>query len=186
MPPLTARDKRTIRYAAVGIAIYLVAFIGFKSWRKIESNRKDYTQLIARVAHEQQQIRDYENKVLLFEKLSELYRIDPRKLPKETLAAEASAAIQNAARQGGFKLGPFRETPGRSGGRELTSIQFDGIGPLPAALTLIHNLQTLGYPLVIDSLQLTQDPTKPGMLKVNATVVLLNFETWKKETPPNA
>jgi hypothetical protein len=186
MPTFTARDKKTFRYAATGIAVYLVLFFAFTTWKKLEGRRRQYQELVAKAQREQQEVKNYENKVLLFEKLRDTYKLDPAKLPKETLAAEASAAIQNAARQGGFKLGPVRETPGRSSGRELFSMQFDGVGPLPAALTMIHKIQTLGFPIVIDSLQLTQEPGKPGMLKVNATVVILNFEQWKTGTAPNA
>jgi hypothetical protein len=186
MPALTEREKRTVRIGAIGVSIYLLLFLGFRAWKKLESGRASYQELLARVQREQRDVRSAENKVLLFEKLTDAFHLDPRKLPKETLVAEASAAIQNAARQGGFQLGPVRESAGRGTGRELSSIQFDGFGPLPAALTMIHKIQTLGYPVLIDSLQLSQDPTKPGMLKVNATVVILNFEQWKTEEAPNA
>jgi hypothetical protein len=186
MAPLTERDKKTVRLAAIAIAVYLVFFFGFKGWRKLENGRANYQQLLTRLQREQQETRTAENKVLLYEKLKEAYRLDPRKLSRESVVAEASSAIQSAAREGGFQLGPMRETAGRSNGRELSSIQFDGFGPLPAALALIHKVQTLGYPVVIDSLQLTQDATKPGMLKVNAVLVILNFDQWKTAEVPNA
>jgi hypothetical protein len=168
------------------LAIYLVSFFGFRGWRALERSRADYQQLLLRVEREQLDVQRYENDLLLFEKLSEAFRFDPRKLSKETLVAEASAAIQDTARLGGFQLGPVRETPGRATSQELSTIQFDGMGPLPAALALVHKLQTLGYPLVIDSLQFSQDPRKPGMLNMSVTVVILNFERWQKGTPPNA
>ncbi|HEV8542170.1 MAG TPA: hypothetical protein VGR78_07255 [Verrucomicrobiae bacterium] len=186
MAALTAREKRTVRVAVIGIAIYLAVFLGFRLWQKLEAGRTNYQQLLTRLQREQRDVRTAENQVRLFQKLTEAYRLDPRKLPKETLVAEASSAIQNAARQGGFQLGPVRESAGRGSSRELSTIQFDGFGPLPAALTMIHKIQTLGYPVMIDSLQLAQDPTKPGMLKVNATLVILNFEQWKTEEVPNA
>ena len=186
MANLTAKDKRTIRLAAVGLGIYLVLFFGFRAVKNLEQSKREYGQLLAKAQREQQEARRQENDVLLFEKLIALYGFDPRKLPKETLVAEASAAIQNAARQGGLQLGPVREIPGRATARELSTIQFDGMGPLPAALTLLHKLQTLGYPVVIDSLQLSQEAAKPGMLKMNVTLLILNFDQWQKGTPPNA
>lgn len=186
MPQLTERDKRTIRLASIGIAIYLVLFFGFKGWRKLETGRANYRELLAKAQREQLATEAAENRVLLFEKLKDTYHLDPRKLPKETLLAEASSAIQKAAMENGFGLGPIRESAGRTNGRELSTITFDGAGPLPGALTLLQKLQTLGYPLVIDSLQLTQDPTKPGMLKMNAVVVILNFEQWKGAEVPSA
>jgi hypothetical protein len=78
-----------------------------------------------------------------------------------------------------------RETQ-RVTGRELSSIQIDGAGPLPAALNLVHTLQALGYPVVIESMQLVQEANKPGMLKVNLTLVILNFEQWQKGRGANA
>jgi hypothetical protein len=186
MPNITEKDKRTIRIAVIGIAIYLAFFFGVRGWKKLEAQRTDYKRLLEKVQREEQDAHAFENKVLLFEKYRDAYRLDPSRLPKETLVAEASAAIQNAARQDGIQLGPVRETPGRTSGRELATIQFDGTGPLAAALALIHKVQTLGYPVVIDSLQLTPDASKPGTLKVNATVVILNFEFWKAGGGPNA
>jgi hypothetical protein len=186
MPAITERDKRTIRIAAIGLAVYLVVFFGFKGWKRLEAQRTGYRQLLAKVQREEQELRAYENKVLLFEKYRDAYRLDPARLPRETLVSEASSAIQNMARQDGIQLGPVRENPGRSSGRELATIQFDGTGPLPAALTLIQKVQTLGYPVVIDSLQLTPDASRPGTLKINATLVILNFEFWNKSEAPNA
>src|SRR5438552_4120268 len=102
MPAITERDKRTIRIASVGIAIYLVLFFGLKAWKKLEGRRDDYQRLLTKVQKEEQDVRAYENKVLLFAKYRDAYRLDPDRLPTETLVAEASAAIQNAARQDGI------------------------------------------------------------------------------------
>jgi hypothetical protein len=185
MPALTDRDKRTIRVAAIGISIYLALFFGVRGWRRLEAQRTSYRQLVEKVSRDEQEVRAYENRVFLFEKYRDFYQLDPARLPKETLVADASAAIQAIARQDGLQLGPVRESPGRSSGRELATIQFDGTGPLTAVLGLVHKVQTLGYPVMIDSLQLTQDSAKPGTLKLNATVVILNFEFWKSAEGPN-
>jgi hypothetical protein len=183
---ISEKDKRTLRLAGIALAIYLALFFGFRSWKSLEKSRADFQQLVRKVEREQLETRRQESDLLLFEKLSDLYKLDPRKLPKETLVAEASAAIQNAARQGGFQLTSVRETSGRAAGRELSSIQLDGMGPLPAALNLVHTLQALGFPVVIESMQLVQEANKPGMLKVNLILVILNFEQWQKGTGSNA
>src|SRR5437762_13818192 len=104
---MTDRDKKTVRIAGIGVLIYLVAFGGFKLWRNGGSNRDDYQMLLKRAEQLQAEVRMQENKVLLFEKLSDLYKFDPKKVKKETLVADASAAIQSAAQQGGIQLGPF-------------------------------------------------------------------------------
>lgn len=181
---MTDRDRKTIRFAAIGLAIYLVAFFGYKFLKGGGRNQAD-AQTLARQADQlQNEVRALENKALLYEKLSGLYRLDPRKIKKETLVADASAAIQNAAQQGGIQLGPFREAPGRPTARELTTIQVEGSGPVPAALGLVHRLQTLGFPLIIESVQFGPAQGRPGQLKVNVTIVILNYDQFKEG--PNA
>jgi hypothetical protein len=203
---MTDRDKKTIRIAGIAIAIYLVAFFGFKMWRKGATGRDDYQQLVRSAEKLQSEVRAQENKVLVFQKLSEIYQLDPRKLKKETLVADASAAIQSAAQQGGIALGPLREAPARSSGRELTTIQVEGTGQATAALALLHRLRTLGYPLIIDSVQIGPPqaqggprgpggpgggpppgmgpPGRPGMVKINLSITILNYDQWKEG--PNA
>lgn len=186
MASLTPRDRKTIRFAALGIAIYLGLFFGVKLWRHLERDRAGYDLLLTQARREVQAARDDENRALLFEKLSAQFRLDPRKISRETLVAQASAAIQDAARQSGIQLGPVRETAGRATARELSTIQFDGLGQVTAALGLVHKIQSLGFPLVIDSVQLTPQMNPPGMLKLNLTVIILNFEQWKTAGGKNA
>lgn len=181
---MTERDQKTLRIAAIGIAIYLVGFFGFKFLKNGNRSQLD-TQTLTRKAEQlQNEVRSLESKALLFEKLSEQYHFDPRKIKKETLVADASAAIQSAAQQGGIQLGPFREAPGRPNARELTTIQVEGSGPIPATLGLVHRLQTLGFPLIIESVQFGPAQNRPGQLKVNLTIILLNYDQFKEG--PNA
>ena len=60
-------------------------------------------------------------------------------------------------------------------------MQFEAVGPVNAIMSLIHKIETLGYPLIIDSLELGVDPRQPGKLKLNVQLVILDFEQWKKE-----
>jgi hypothetical protein len=186
MRTLTDHEKRTLRLGAVGVAIYLVLFFGWRGWRHLELGRSEYQQLWADAQKLQRELRPYENKLLLTQKLRETYRLDPWKLSRATVVAEASAAIQNEAKSRGLELGPIREAPARASAKELASMQFEGIGPVPAVITLLHRLEILGYPMILDSLQINADPTKPGMVKVNFTMVILDFDQWKTPEPPHA
>jgi hypothetical protein len=51
-------------------------------------------------------------------------------------------------------------------------------------MKFLHEITSLGYPIVIDSLQLNPDPSGPGHIKVNLSIVVLDYEQWKKG--PNA
>jgi len=53
-------------------------------------------------------------------------------------------------------------------------------------MSLLHRLETLGYPLILDSVQMTPEVTKPGMVKLNLTIVILDFDQWKSEGGPHA
>jgi len=186
MRTLSDHEKRTIRFAAVGLSIYLVLFGGLRCWKFLEVKRADYQRLVKEASGLKQEIRRYEDKVLLVTKLMEGLRVDPAKLSRESLVGAASDAIQKAAASGGLKLGPIRESPARPATKELASMQLEGAGPVPAVTTFLLRLETLGYPMIVDSVLLSPEPTRPGMLKVNLTIIILDFEQWKKEQAPNA
>ena len=144
MPQLTDRDKRTIRLGAAALAIYLVLFFGLRTWNHLEKKRSEYQNLITTAQRLHREILPLENRVLLAQKLKESFRMDPAKLSKTTLVADASAAIQNAAKAGKVALGPIRESPARAAAKELASIQLEGSGPVPAIMELLHRLPNLG------------------------------------------
>jgi hypothetical protein len=186
MYTLTEREKRTVRIAVAGISIYLVLFLGLRGWKHFETRRSEYQKLVRNAQNLKRELQPYENKTLLLDKLKGTFHLDPSKLSKATLVGEASAAIQKAAATGGVQLGPIRESSARPSAKELASMQLEGVGPIPAVMTLLHRLETLGYPLIIDSVQLNGDPTKPGMIKVNLSIIILDFEQWKSEEMRNA
>ena len=181
MRNLNDREKRTLRLAAIGVALYLVVFFGVRLWKQGEGRRSAYQQLVSEAETLQREFQRYETKVLEAEKLKATFRIEPARLSKATLVSEASAAIQRTAKSGGLQLGPVRESPARSAAREVSSMQIEGTGPVPAVMGFIHRLGAIGYPLILDSVQMTRDPTKPGMLKISLTVVILDFEQWQKK-----
>jgi hypothetical protein len=181
MIQLTERDKRTIRRAAVGLSIYLVLFFGFRGWKHLEAARADYEGLLLEAETLSLQVQEYDDKALLIEKLQRNLQVNVSELTKATVVGEVSAAIQKAAQAGSIQLGPIRESPARASAKELASMQLEGVGPVPALMTLLHRLNTLGYPVIVDSLLLTPEPSKPGMMKLNLTIVIMDFEQWKKE-----
>jgi len=185
MPKISERDKRTLRIAGAGLAIYLILFFGITGWKRLEAKRAEYRDLVASAERLKREVQPYENRVLLAQKLKETFKMDPQKLSRLTVVADASAAIQKAAQSGKVQLGPIRETPGRSSSKELASIQLEGAGPVPAIMGFLHRLESLGYPLVVEAVQLTPE-NKPGSLKMNLTIVILDFDQWKQDEVPNA
>jgi hypothetical protein len=180
MRPLSPQETRTIRLATVGISLYLLIFFGARGWKSVTSGGGDYRRMMEDAQLLRDEVRTYENKAELLDKLMRKSNLDPAKLKAITVAAEANAAIQKAATGGGIALGPIRESQGSASTKELASIQVEGQGPVPAVMAFLHRLDTLGYPLVIDSLQLTPQQMPPGNLKFNMTIIILDFEQWKK------
>ncbi len=183
MRTLTTREKRTIRFAGIGIVIYLILFCGLKGWSYFGNKRLEYQQLVRDAARLKQEVEIYEGKSSVVKKLMDGFRMDPMKLSRASVVAEASAALQKAAAGGGVQVGPVRETPGRPSSKELGSVQMEGAGQLRSVIALLHQIQSVGFPLIVDSVQITQEATKPGMAKINLTIVILDFEQWSKEAP---
>jgi hypothetical protein len=181
MRAFTNREKRTIRFATIGLAIYLGLFVGYRGVASLETRRADYRRLVREAQDLKTEVNRYETKIAVVKKLMESFQLDPARLKRTSVVAEASAAIQKAATGGGLQLGPIRESPARPASGELATIQFEGTGPLPAALGLLHRLERLGYPVVIDSAQIAAEATRPGQVKLNLTLVILDFEQWQKE-----
>jgi hypothetical protein len=63
-------------------------------------------------------------------------------------------------------------------------MQVEGSGQVASALQLLHRLRTLGYPLLIDSVQFGPAQGRPGQIKVNVSITILNYDQWKEG--PNA
>jgi hypothetical protein len=185
MRTLTPHEKRTVRFGAAVIVIYLLVFGGLQVWRYFVRCRADYQQLVNQADRLKQEVRLYDDRVSVVKKLMESLRLDPAKLARTSVVAEASAAIQKAALSGGVLVGPVRESPARPSSKELATVQLEGTGPVPAVMGFLSRLESVGFPLIIDSVQLTPD-MRPGQLKVNLTILILDFDQWSKEGAPHA
>lgn len=185
MRTITDHEKRTIRRAAIGIAIYLVLFGGFQMWKYLHKQRLEYLQLVADAQELRLKVQTYQSRADSLKHLMEDFHLDPAKLSQETIVGEASSAIQKAASSSGIQVGAVRESASRGTGDELATVQFEGSGSVVAVTGLLNRMQTLGYPLMIDSVQMTPD-NRPGMMKLSLTIVILNFEKWKNPEATHA
>jgi hypothetical protein len=185
MRTLTDHEKRTIRRATIGIAIYLVLFCGFQMWKFLHKQRVEYLQLVADAKEMQLKVQTYQSRADSLKRMMEDFHLDPAKLSRGSIVGAASSAIQKAASSNGIQVGTVRESASRGSGDEIATMQFDGSGPVAAVTGLLDRMRTLGYPLVIDSVQITPD-NRPGMLKLSLTIVILNFEKWTNPEAPHA
>ncbi len=183
MRAITQRDKRTIQIAAIGLATYLVIFYGWRGSQNLETRRTQYRQLLVEAQSLKLEMLQYETRFLQKEKLKANFRIDPPKLARMSLVGEASEAIQKAAQSGGIQLGPMRESPGSAAAKELATMQMEGTGPITAITALLHRIETLGFPLVVDSIQIDPDSKRPGNVKLTLHLIVLDYDQWKKAVP---
>ena len=185
--PLTPQEKRTIRIAAICVAVYLALFYGLSVRNYFAARRQAYLALVQQARDLRDVIKPYEEKAASVSALMDRFHIDPVKLQRSSVMAEASAAIQQAAASDTVALGPIRETPGRASAREAGAIQLEGTGPIAAVLALLHDLHHIGFPVIVDTAQFSADPRMPNALKVNLTIVVLDFDAWHdKEEKPHA
>lgn len=185
MRTLTPHEKRTIRIGGALIAIYLLLFGGARVWSFLEKKRTVYASLVREAQSLADEIQAYQAKADSAQKLMEAFKLDPAKLKKSTAVAEASAAIQKAAMAGGVAVSSVRESPARPANKELATMQFEAMGQVPAVTALLNRLESVGYPLLIETIQMTPMPMPPGQVKLSLTIVILDFEQWKKEGPPD-
>ena len=184
LPAMSDRDRRTVRFAALAIAVYLVLFGGFKAWSYCEQKRTDYRQLQATARELRDRAITYQQKVLVAKKLMEDLHLDPARLPREKTMSGASEAIQQAAMGRGFGISSIRETPAHGSGQVLATIQLEGAGPPAGALAFLAGLNTIGFPVVVDSVQFAAMGA-PGVMKMNLTIIILDFskQTGVSEVP---
>jgi hypothetical protein len=184
MRALSKQEKRTLGIGAAILLIYFVGFGGMQAWRFLAKRHSDYQQLVQDAEKLRGEVKDYQGRADQLKMLMETNHIDPAKLTKASVVAQASSAIQKAALSGGMQVGPVRESGARPSSKELASMQLEGSGPVPAVMGFLSRLESIGYPLIIDSLQLTPDQ-RPGQVKLSLTLVILDYEQWKKEGAPN-
>jgi len=185
-PKLTDRDRRTVRLATLGLGLYLALFFGFKVWGSLRGRRAEYAQLRREAVTLRQKFDLYHSRTVRLKRLMESFQMDPAQLNPTTLVADASAALQQTAMQGGLQLGPIRETLSRTSDRELGTIRLEAAGQVPQLITFLHRLRSLGFPLIIDSLQFSPEPRRPGFIKIQLGLILLNYDRWDEKEAPNA
>jgi len=181
MRALTQREKRTVRIGGIGLAVYLVLFGGLQVWTFFSKKRAEYNQSLGQVHDLRRKVDLYQGKIQHTKKLMESFHMDPARMTRESVMGQASAAIQRAAMGGGVAIGAVRESPARPSSKELGSIQLEAMGPAPALLKFLEQTHSLGFPLIIDSMQIGSDPSRPGPLKLNLTIIVLDFDQWNLE-----
>ena len=185
-PALTKRDRQTIRYAAIGLSIYLALFGGWRAISFFGRRHAEYRQLLRESANLKLKFELYDARVIRLQRLMESFQMDPAQLTNTTLVARTTAAIQQSAAQGGLQLGPIRESLTRGSERELGTIQIEVTGQVTAVMTFAHRLRSLGFPIVIDTFHLASEPRGPGVVKLSLGLILLNYEQWDAKEVPSA
>jgi hypothetical protein len=239
MRPLTTQERRTLRIAGIVVGVYLLLFGAVKIGAFAARQRAEYVRLQGDARALKERARLYEERAGLIQKLMEGFHMDPMKLSRTTVVAQANAAIQRTAMASGIQVGVVRESQGQTARKELAAIQLEAQGPVAGLLKFLHQLDSVGYPVLVDSLQIGSDTARAGMapgipggappgipatsppgtapggipggempagvpagigmpggfgsgmggggpglpLKMNLTLILLDFDQWKQEVP---
>ena len=186
MNTLTEREKKTVRLGGIGLAAYLVLFFGFKGAHGLGAIRADYDKQVRTAYELRQEVQTYETRAARLKRMMDRLRLDPGKLSPQTVVAQTTAALQTAAMTGGLALGPIRESLTHATEQDLGTIQFDATGQPQAVTRFLATLNQLGFPIIVESVQLSSDPRGPGVLKMHLNLTLLDFEQWKRRSPTHA
>ena len=186
MRTLTSSEKRTVTYGGIALGVILCLFGGWKLWGDLQKHSAAYIQLVAESRDLRGQLQSYDDRIVATKRLMDNYQLDPAKLTHATVVGEASLKIQQAAASAGIQVGPVRESSAKASAKELATLQFEGSGPIPAVLGLLKRMETLGYPLIVDSVDITPNPMRPDQINIHMTVVVLDFDQWKTEGKPHA
>jgi len=187
MQPLSQSENRTIRLGAIIVGACLLFVAGRQLWKVIGGQSAEYHRLLAETDTLREELKPYKGKVEDIRTLMEKFKVDPNHLSRTSVVAEASAAILKTATSSGVQLGPIHEAAARQANKEISSIQLDCTGQVSAVLGFLYRFESIGYPIIVESVQLNSDPSKPGNLKMHLALVILDFDQWKPdERTPNA
>lgn len=179
MRNLSPRERRTIRVAGIAVLLYLAAFFGFRTWRWLEGVRARASDLRATALEIDTEWLREQSKLRRYQALREKSRLDPSALVKDTLVSAAWEAMESCATARQLQLGPAREAPGRGSAHQLRVFQFDGVGPTQNAMEFLHDLRSLGFPLVVEQITVSTANLPPGQVRLTLTVPLFDYESWK-------
>jgi hypothetical protein len=180
MRTLSEREKRTIRIGAVLVAGYLAIFYGSKGVRILEEKLAAYRSRVQEADDLKVAVLRETNKGVALRKLRESLRVRPEELREETVVGDASAAIGKAAQAAGIQLGPTKETRASAArAMEIASIGIEGQGSISSAIGFIHGLREIGFPIMMDSVQLKASPGGVGQVAISMNIVVLNYAAWQ-------
>ena len=175
---MNEKEKKLIKFTAIGLSIYLLAFYGKDYLGAFVRKRSDFVKKEKTITNHRTKLSPYSSRVLMLEKLRKKLNIDVRRLSSNELVGQTSQAIQQSAKQSGIKIGPLRETSGRN----ISSLKFEANGKYDGMVKFLRGIGTSGYPVLIESMQVKQDISKKGNLKINLSIGILDFTKWKKGT----
>ena len=173
-----------IRYGGIAMGCYLALFGTYQARAICARQRAEYLQLVDQAQKLKAKVETSQMEVQSIKDLMEKFKFDPATLSRATLVGQASAAIQRAALSDHLQLGPIREPPAQSSAKEL-ALQFEANGQIVAAMGFLSHLESLGFPIMVDSVQITTQ-TAPGMVKLNLTIDIVEFDLPKGESAPHA
>ena len=177
---MSEKDKRTLRYGAIAIIVYLSLFYGKSLLGLFEGNRQDYFKKLDEAEQLGALFRSYETKGMKIEKLRGQLGINVHDLSNTNLVGNVGRKIQELVKASGYKMGQIREVAGRGGQGVAATLQIEGTGPLKSLMPLMHRFRHTGYPLIIDSMNIRAEKRKPGQLQWSVDVIILDYSQWKQ------
>ncbi len=182
MAKLNAREQRIVKWALVLVPLYLLLFYGLAGVRALEEQRKEFGNIQLEAEEVELRITKEAKKYKRLKRMREEWSLHLKELNTATLVTSAREAVQSAASKCGVGLGNSQEM-GRGNNNDLLRvIQMQGSGKTEAVLRFLYLCPRLGYPLLLDNLQIKGVPGKPGRLTLTFSLAIVNTDRWKEKS----
>ncbi len=183
---ISEKDKRTIRWASIGIIIYLLVFYGGLGIKKLKTRSADYQELSKKAAQLKVDLQNYETEMIRLQKLKRSFNFNPSSEFEETLVSEVSAAIQESAKRNRIKLKFINESGARPSSAIRASMRMEGEGAMTSVIRFLDGMGRLGFPLFVESVQIEGGGRRPGQLQFNLEALILDYNAFKASEDDNA
>ena len=183
MRALNEREKRTIRIGAIALATYLLVFGGLKMWRWLEARRSAYGELELELSRLENERLRMETRQVRLGKLEKQFALDLVAWNPQTIVHEVRAGIDALAKKRKVALPPIRETNGLRQSGEFRKFLVKGSGTTVAVAQFVDELSGIGFPLVVNSFRLDKNGTKPGQVKFDLDVAILDYGSYQAKKP---
>jgi hypothetical protein len=175
---LTPRDRRAVLLGSIALAAILVVRFAvvpwWDSWRQARDRTEACRAQLTRLGVDLSKLASYQDTAV---KLYGPSVLEPLK-PSEAARIAFTKTVQDVLRAGGINFEsitpqPSRDVPDLPDDVELLPLQVKGKCEVAQLAKCLAGMPKATMPVIVDRIQVTNSPTKPGQLEVTMVLATL-------------